>query len=744
MMNIKDYDLDFLPEENNKSYYRNAHRYQGNEILNSMKESLDNFLLNLRTKSTSNNISKEELDTYYLSKNNIYNTLNVDLISPYEKLIKQNGLLNNNNIKKSMSKRANSSKSIFHKINASVIDNNSIYNNLNNVSNSFYDNNNGEFRKNNSMICNDNIAINSVKAKLRKQNSINNINNGNNYSYNYSNNQYSVNGNSKKYFQNNKVNFPIKLINNKNIIKNKKYKNIMKIPKQNKSQTFNNNINNKAKYLNSLRNIKNILINIKKENKQNKNEIKNIYKYYTILSEQIQNKIQIFLQKYSGNNLFLRQKEKEKYNELMEKYKLKEEELEEKNNKIFLLENDLSIKEEKLIQLINKEEEYKKTIYQFKKIMKDVKIALSNYEFMKEKQTELNNILKNFNLSNAELNNKTKELNEKNEKMKKDMALIKTKKKSLSKENEKNKSLIDLYKTNYDNVLKEKEKLKKENLKLTNEIKIIKINNEKMNNIKVNNNIKLQKNLKLEEEINNLAKEKKELENKYKNLQKASEDNGRRNKIRCNSSVNILKQKKFYNLTKFKNKSFVIYSINKIKDQNSRINKKKKFNKLVIENKMNLTYKQIKTIKNKKSNGYDYLKDINELKEKIEQKNKYINILEKEKNDTKNLNNNQINKLTKMVKTLEEKNEKLKEEISNNNKDIENNKLKNIIEQMEKDKNKINQSKTIETSQLRIEISKLKMQILNLNNELEKYKKKESNIDDFNNDDSNEVHRLYI
>ena len=68
------------------------------------------------------------------------------------------------------------------------------------------------------------------------------------------------------------------------------------------------------------------------------------------------------MQKYSGNNLFLRQKEKEKYNELMEKYKLKEEELEEKNNKIFLLENDLSIKEEKLIQLINKEEEYKKLI----------------------------------------------------------------------------------------------------------------------------------------------------------------------------------------------------------------------------------------------------------------------------------------------------------------------------------------------------------------------------------------------
>ena len=36
-----------------------------------MKESLDNFLLNLSTKSTSNNISKEILENYYLSRSNI-------------------------------------------------------------------------------------------------------------------------------------------------------------------------------------------------------------------------------------------------------------------------------------------------------------------------------------------------------------------------------------------------------------------------------------------------------------------------------------------------------------------------------------------------------------------------------------------------------------------------------------------------------------------------------------------------
>ena len=731
MMNLDTYEIDYLPKTN-KSYYKNANRYRGNEILDSMKESLDNFLLNLRTKSTSNNISKEELENYYLSKSNIYNTLNVDFISPYENLLKQNDLNNKDNIRPAMSKRANtsnSSKSIFQKINSSVINNNPIYNTLNNVNNSFCDKNVGEIKHNNSMMFNESTAMNTIKTKLRKQNSVNT-----NTRSNYSHNNYSMNSNSKSFFQNNKIDFPIKLINNQNTIKNKKSKNLIKIPRKNKSQSFYNNKinnNNKALYINSLKNIKNILMNIKKENNQNKNEIKNIYKYYSLLSEQIQNKIQMFMQNYSGN-LSIKQREKEKYNELMEKYKIKEEELEEKNNKIFLLENDLSIKEEKIKQLIDKESEYKQTISQFKKIMKDVKIALGNYDIMKEKQIELNNIL-----------NKTKELNEKNEKMKKDIFLIRTKKKSLSKENERNKSLVDLYRSNYDTILKEKEELKKENLKLTNEIRIIKINNDKMNNIKVNNNVKIQKNLKLKEEINNLTKEKKELESKYKNLQKASEENGRKNKIKSNSSINILRQKKFYNLTKFKNKSFVIFSTSKIREQNNRINKKKKFNKLVIENKMNLTYKHIKINKNKKSNGYDYLKDINELKDKVEEKNKYINILEKENIEAKNSKNSQINKLTKMIKTLEEKNEKLKEEISNSNKDIENNKLKNIIEQMEKDKNKINQTKTIETSQLRIEISKLKMQIFNLNNELEKYKKKESNNDEFN-DDENEVHRLYI
>ena len=50
---------------------------------------------------------------------------------------------------------------------------------------------------------------------------------------------------------------------------------------------------------------------------------------------------------------------------------------------------------------------------------------------------------------------------------------------------------------------------------------------------------------------------------------------------------------------------------------------------------------------------------------------------------------------------------------------------------------------------MRIEISKLKMQIYNLTNELEKYKSddKDNKNDEFNiddNDNENEVHKLYI
>ena len=193
-MNYENYEIDLA--DKNISYYQNANGYRNKEkeILNSMKESLDNFLLNLKTKSTSNNITQEEIENYYLSKSDIYNTLNVDLISSYQSLLKQSDLRKNNNIRKNMSKRANSSKALLHKANSSVINNNSIYNNLN-QNNSFYDKNTSELKHNNSMFFNESDAFNAINKKRRMNKNVNN-------KINYTQNNYSINNNSAKYFQN--------------------------------------------------------------------------------------------------------------------------------------------------------------------------------------------------------------------------------------------------------------------------------------------------------------------------------------------------------------------------------------------------------------------------------------------------------------------------------------------------------------------------------------------------------------
>jgi len=133
-MNLENYENDFLKQ--NSSYYNNANKYGGNEILHSMQESLDNFLLNLKTKSKNNNLSKEELENYYLSNDEVYNSLNVDLISPYQNLVKQNIRRQSNNTRKNISKRTYSAKNLINKINTSVFNNNNFKNN-----NSFYDKN---------------------------------------------------------------------------------------------------------------------------------------------------------------------------------------------------------------------------------------------------------------------------------------------------------------------------------------------------------------------------------------------------------------------------------------------------------------------------------------------------------------------------------------------------------------------------------------------------------------------------
>ena len=101
MNNIENYENDFM--DKNKTYYINSNNFRGNEILNSMKESLDNFLINLKNESTGG-ISKKELENYYLSKSDLFNSLNIDLISPYQNLVKQNIKRKSKNMRKRKSK----------------------------------------------------------------------------------------------------------------------------------------------------------------------------------------------------------------------------------------------------------------------------------------------------------------------------------------------------------------------------------------------------------------------------------------------------------------------------------------------------------------------------------------------------------------------------------------------------------------------------------------------------------------
>ena len=89
---------------NNSSYHTNSGMLKSipeketnyeKILVNSMKHSLDTFLINLKTKSFSKNISPEDIHNYYLTESEKLNSLNIDLISPYQSLLRKN--INKNN-----------------------------------------------------------------------------------------------------------------------------------------------------------------------------------------------------------------------------------------------------------------------------------------------------------------------------------------------------------------------------------------------------------------------------------------------------------------------------------------------------------------------------------------------------------------------------------------------------------------------------------------------------------------------
>ena len=166
-------------------------------LLNSMKDSLDTFLINLKTKSFSKNISSEDIQNYFLTESEKLNSLNIDLISPYQSLLRKN-INKKNYLHNKKLKRAYSSGEMpnFKKNN-----NNNTYNSF--KLNSYLNDNilNG-ITQNNSLLFNDN------NLNMNKNLTINNYNN--NANINNCGNKFS----NKKI---KKVDYPIKLISKKKI-----------------------------------------------------------------------------------------------------------------------------------------------------------------------------------------------------------------------------------------------------------------------------------------------------------------------------------------------------------------------------------------------------------------------------------------------------------------------------------------------------------------------------------------------
>ena len=809
-------------ENNPQSYSKNINTNKINfleekEILDSMKQTLDTFLLDLKAKSFSNNINKQDIQNYYLTENELLNSLNFDLVSSYKKLLHKNINKNNHPI----IKRSYSSKEILDGQNNYIHKyNNNNYNQYNNnLINSYYDQNSNEITKSNLLLYQDNDTIdkNYLNNKRMKNNTPN---------------KYNMNNNK---IQNIKFDFPVKLINNQNLNHR---------PLLNKSYSFQNNIFNKEisknhsnifsavnndKNCNDWNNIIYYVINqfknIKEANKNNKIEIKEFYNNYTQLMNEIFIKIKMYLykneslqnekiKKYRNELKSLRnindsyKKENNLFKEMVNNYNTNEKEnnsnklVEEQNNKIFLLKEEIKGKDDKIKRLIEEQNEHKKTIEGFKKVMKDVKLTMEDYGKLKKKKDEYDKVLKNYNESNEELNKKIKELDLKNKRMKIQIDLFKREKRSISIENERNKSFVSNYKINYDSLVKEKDKLKKEKGKLINEIEIIKKNNKRMNDIKINNNIKIQNNAKLRETIDILKKEKNDLELKYKNLQISLDEQAMKNKSKSTSylkSSKFLKSKKFFNLSQIKTKSFTIYNLKKAKEQQQRMNpnkKKKKFIKLFISNNITLTFRynnkkyknkdikdnlqnsnNINIIKSntiKQNNTYineinncelysiiknqkpkeeikidknEYINKINNLNKEIKEKNEYINILEKEKNNENKLQvisdtaNFQIKKLKELNNLLQDKCQNLKKEnenlkLNNKNSNINSNKSNDEINDLKK-----------ENSEKEKKINDLNLTIESLNNEIKELKLKllkniELNNINCQNDNNDEIKRL--
>jgi len=533
-------------------------------ILNQTKESLNNFLLNLKKTSILKDNSEKR---------------NVNVVP------KISGLSSISNIQSSEEKQ--SSYGLNNNIN-----NNNLETNILNY-NKIYNTNNVYNLGNNSLIKN--------KAKLRAniqtepfQPMHEKINTENDLNLYLNNNLYNTLNINKG-----KTDFPVY-----NTVKRTKNnfsmgKNYIKSEEKRIKQDSKLVINLKEK----------IKI-LKSENLKNKNDILNLSNTYNEMQKTLLDKI-IIMTNEKDNKI----KELEKIIKEMKETQKEKESISEKNNKLI---KDIESLNNEIKKLNKNNQELQKTIKD-----KDIIIAKANEELkeleeklnkisvkdmikyeLKEKEEELNTI-------NGETDNKLRSYQEllieyktsNNELLKENKTItglnniLKSQKKQLTKENNTNKQMAEALKIENEKLIKERDEYKIKKEQLINEIEIIKLNNDRIYNIKsiTNNNTN-----KLKNEISSLKKEKEILGEKNEELKKRIKSLDRKNSqnksLKSKSkTVANLKKDKFNNLKIIKIKEFTLSINNNTKNKN--LNKKNtpkkalkkavnKFKKLSIINKV--------------------------------------------------------------------------------------------------------------------------------------------------------------
>ena len=727
-------------------------------ILNQTKESLHNFLLNLKKTSILQNnaeINDANIISGLSSISNINNieemqgsneSYNINRIGKFN-----DGNINNNNLE------------------TNILNYNKIYNtnNVYNLGNKSLIQNKAKIRQNKK------IEPFQMHEKIYTENDLNSYLNNNLYN--------TINTNQIK------SEFPLY-----NSLRREKY-NYSLGKNMYKSEEKKPKLNTKL-----VISLKEKLKSLKSENLQNKKDIINLSNTYNEMQKTLLDKItQIINEK---NN---------KIKELENKIKQFEEEqkrnnmISEKNKKLM---NDIESLNKEIKKLNKNNQELQKTIKNKDNIIKkcnedikEIEAKLKKYTDKDDIKIELKEKEEELNYINSESDNKLRSYQEllldyktKNDELIKENKsliglnnILKSQKKALTKENGENKQIVAELKIENEKLIKERDDYKIKKEKLINEIEIIKLNNDRIYNIKslTNNNTN-----KLKNEISSLKKEKEilgeqnsELQKRIKSLdRKHSQNKSLKAKSKTVSHLKKDKLNKFIDLKIIKVKELVLNINNSTKNKN--VNKKNtpkkvgkktfiKFKKLFITNKVvdicinkkggaNNNNKKAKKKINKfkkvsqcskivdifikkttpkpKKKKFMKLKSINEVvniciktkinnkkfisnKLKISSKVNFFDINEKKKVDLK-ISNPEIIFFEKSFKQTKIEENKIKEEIKNEN-------LSGITKEI-KNKNKIYQINKLETIKFE---GKIKNIILNINKTenfslKEKTKQKTTNI----------------